>query len=260
MANVVTTVGTWDDFQQEWSGVRNFLVGAEVFPYRFSFPPLDTVIDVVRQDDKARILAGRPGDRFDGTDVAAEFRALPIAEAVRAPVQMSHFALERFTAPGQILAGLDQIVQRWQAALAEHGFTWTRVYPILFLSGPFCHTNYHVDRSHVLAWQIIGRKRFCWLKDPDRWCPKEVRRHLGQAEKIVKPDGLTADDRIEVEMGPGDLLLNVPLTSHWVYATDETAYSINIAHWDLRHNGQLCPMGQEVEAILREREAARAGS
>ena len=250
---LVKSVETWDAFPQAWSGLQNFWVGGDVFPYRFSFPPLDTLIDVVRRDEKARILAGRPGDRFDGTDVAAQFRALPIEDAVRAPVQMSHFALERFTAPGQILAGLDQVVQRWQTALAEQGFTWTRIYPILFLSGPFCHTNYHIDRSHVLAWQISGQKRFCWLKDPERWCPAEVRRQLGNPDGIVRPEGLTADDTIEATMQPGDTLMNVPLTPHWVYATAETAYSINVAHWDLRLHGQLCPMGREVEAIMKEK-------
>jgi hypothetical protein len=255
---MVDVVSTWERFLEQWSGQQNVLLRGEVFPYRYDFPPLATLIDTVRQDEKAHIMGGGAGDRLLEEDRAAEFRALPLAEAVRAPVQLAHYDLGRFTGPGQILYGLDKIVERWQAALAARGFSWTRVYPILFLSGPQCHTNYHIDRSHVLAWQVVGKKRFCWLKDPERWCPREARRSIAQSTPIARPPGLRPDDVIEVEMGPGDVLWNTVLTPHWVYAPDETSYSINIAHWDLRRQGQLAPLGREVEEFLREREQARA--
>lgn len=257
---MVDMVTTWEQFRQDWSDLQNFFVGGEVLPYRLPSPSLEDVVDTIRRDEKTRIVTGEKNKALVLKDIAAEFRALPVAEAVQAKVQMSHFDIGRFTGPGQLLAGLEEILQQWQDALSQHGFTWTRFYPILFLSGPHSYTNYHIDYSHVLAIQVAGTKRFCWLKDPERWCPRQIRRNVGIHEKVIKPEGLTADDVIEVDMGPGDVLWNTVLTPHWVYALDKTSYSINVAINDLRCDGQLSPMGIEVQEIMREREAAKAGA
>lgn len=249
-------VMTWEQFRRTWSGLQNFAVGGEVFPHRFTSPPPEDVVDAIRKDETARIWRGHQGTRLDKIDIATEFRSLPIAEAVKAKVQMSHFDLSRFTGEGQIFAGLNDMLQQWQNALSQHGFSWSRLYPIVFLSGPHCYTNYHFDPSHVLVWQIAGTKRFCWLKDPERWCPHEERKNVQIPEKMVRPAGLTVDDIIEIEMHPGDVLWNTVLTPHWVYSAEETAYNINIALHDLRCDGQLSPLGTELEAIMRERETA----
>ena len=254
---MVHTATSWGDFLDCWSGSQNVRLAGELFPYAYQFPPLPDLIEALRRDEKTRVTPGTVGDRLDMTDAAAEFRAMPIAAAIRTPFQLAHFDLSRFSGPGQVLEGLDEIVRAWERSLAERDFTWLRLYPILFYSGPGCQTNYHLDRSHVLAWQVLGTKRFCWLKDPDRWCPPEVRVHLGDPEKIVRPDGIAPDDEICAEMRPGDVLWNVVGTPHWVGAADESAYSINIAHWDLRHRGALSPIGQEVFDFLAARGPTR---
>lgn len=69
---------------------------------------------------------------------------------------------------------LKDMLERWYAALTSHGFSWSRSERAMFLSGPHSHTNYHFDSSYVLAWQIHGRKRFCFTKDPERWCNADL--------------------------------------------------------------------------------------
>ena len=93
---------------------------------------------------------------------------------------MSHFNLQRVSGPGQVLEGLfEHVVQPWQEALRANGFTWRRMNPIVFLIGPQCHTNYHMDGSHVLAIQVAGTKVFCATKDPQRWAPKRQGAPIG---------------------------------------------------------------------------------
>ncbi len=259
---MVETVTRWSDFRRKWLARQNFLLGGEVFPFRFTPPPLAEVMEAVRRNERARIVTGRPADRPEATTVSSstylDFRDLPIEEAVRAPVQLSHFELGEFTGRGQVFEGLGDIFERWYASLSSHGFSWSQSQRAMFLSGPHSHTNYHFDSSHVLAWQVHGRKRFCFTKDPERWCGANVRRQ--QADRydlMTRPAGLGADDIVEVEMHPGDMLWNVMLTPHWVYSLDETAYSINVTHFDLRCDGLLSPTGRELEDIRREREAEK---
>jgi hypothetical protein len=221
------------------------------------------VVEAVRRNERARIVTGRAADRPEATSIASstylDFRKLPIDQAVRAPVQMSHFELNEFTRRGQVFEALGDIFELWYAALAVHGFSWTETQRAMFLSGPHSHTNYHFDSSYVLAWQIHGRKRFCFTRDPERWCGADVRRQ--QADKydlMARPAGLREEDVVEVEMRPGDVLWNVMLTPHWVYSLDETAYSINMTHFGLRRDGELSPMGRELEDIRRGRTAGQS--
>ena len=100
-------------------------------------------------------------------------------------------------------------MEPWQHALKSAGFTWTRCYPILFISGPNCATNYHMDYSHVLAWQLYGTKRFSGLKDPERFAPLETRIH---SAGITKPDAIQDDDVLSYDLKPGDVLWNAFLT------------------------------------------------
>lgn len=240
------TVSTWEDVCKYWNGPHNFLMTGACVPFSFDMPPIEQVIDEIRRDPDARILPGTKGDRLNLTDVAEDFRKVPIADTLHMQFQLSHFKLQNFYGPGQLFHGFEeQVMEPWEKALAAAGFTWTRCYPIIFISGPGSATNYHMDRSHVIAWQRHGIKRFIGLKDPGRWAPFEERILPGGAMK--RPPGLTDDDALPYEMHPGDVLWNVLLTPHWVEATDHVAYSLNLSHGGLRRNNQLCRNEQELE-------------
>lgn len=259
---MIDRVTTWSDFRDKWKGRQNVLLGGEVFPYRFPSPPLARVVDDVRQNEHARIVTGRPADKPEATSMTdsnyLDFRQVPVEEAVRSRVQLTHFEVNEFTGPGQVFEGLKPIFDHWYASLEAHGFGWSATQRAMFLSGPRSHTNYHMDGSYVLAWQILGRKRFCFTKDPDYWCNAEVRRkYSGRYDLMTRPADLTPDDVIEIEMQPGDVLWNVMLTPHWVYSLDETSYSLNLVHAGLTCDGELSDMGQELVEIRREREATR---
>lgn len=245
---VASTVRTWTEFQHRWGGVHNFLLGGECVPFAFALPPLDRVVEELRADDLARITPGTRGDRLQLDDMAAVFRARPIDQALDQPFALAHFQLSRFDAPGRFLHGFrQQVLDPWRTALQTAGFTFERCYPIIFISGRGCATNYHMDLSHVLAWQVYGRKRFCGLKDPDRWAPHDVRVNY-QPTGFARPPALADDDALCYDMGPGDVLWNVLLTPHWVEAGDEVAVSINLSHGGIRYRGELCPHERELVA------------
>ena len=112
----------------------------------------------------------------------------------------------------------------------EQGLSWEKVYPILFLSGPGCSTNYHWDPSSVLIVQLYGRKRFHSLKDPLRWCLKEVADQGHEA--MIRPEELADGDILTCELGPGDAVWSPCRAPHWVDAYDETAFTLSIAFTD----------------------------
>jgi hypothetical protein len=243
------TVNTWDDFRDAWDGVHNFLMSGECVPFEFNFPPIDRVVEEMRQHPEARIGRGIKADRLTAeNDFADQFRATPIERALRSPFSLAHFRLSEFDAPGKFLHGFKQrVLDRWQSALLANGFTYERCYPIVFISGPGAATNYHMDFSHVLAWQIYGVKKFCGLKVPGRWAPWRERVNY-KPYQLPMPAGITADDTLCYDMPPGAVLWNTLLTPHWVEAGDaEVAMSINLSHGGLRLNGRLCPFEQELE-------------
>lgn len=243
-----STVRTWAEFQRRWAGVHNFLLAGDCVPFAFDLPALDRVVDELRADADARITPGTRGDRLNLADMAAAFRARPIAQALESSFALAHFQLARFDAPGKFLHGFTAaVMEPWQRALTAAGFTWERCYPIIFISGQGCATNYHMDFSHVLAWQIYGTKRFCGLKDPERWAPRELRVDY-RSEGFARPTALTGADALCYDMHPGDVLWNALLTPHWVEAGDEVALSINLSHGGIRLNGQLCPHEAELLA------------
>lgn len=86
-----------------------------------------------------------------------------------------------------------------------------RCYPIVFISGKGSATNYHMDFSHVLAWQIYGTKRFCGLVDPDRWASREARVNY-KPGAFPKPADIREEHSLCYDMRPGDKLWNVLLT------------------------------------------------
>jgi hypothetical protein len=242
------TVRTWSEFQALWAGVTNFLLADECVPFAFAVPPLDRVVAELRDDPDARITPGTRSDRLELADVAAQFRALPVERALEGPFGLAHFSLSRFDAPSKFLHGFKaQVLDPWQNALRAAGFTFERCYPIIFISGKGCATNYHMDLSHVLAWQIYGTKRFCGLRDPDRWAPHNARVNY-KAGNFAKPAGITEADALCFDMPPGAVLWNALLTPHWVEAGDEVAMSINLSHGGIRYRGELCRNERELVA------------
>lgn len=238
-------------FQMNWGGELNFLLAGECAPFSFVFPPIQQIVGALREDKQVRILQGTKGKSLDKRDIAAEFRAAPLESALAMPFQMSHFNLANFYGPTQFLHRFEeQVMEPWKKFLIECGFTWERCYPIIFSSGSDCATNYHLDVSHVLAWQIDGKKIFSGLKDPERWAPIGKMVQENQRKAVSKPDLLEADDVLAYVMKPGDVLWNQILTPHWVDATDEVACSINISHGGLRLKGKLCHREEKLEAWL----------
>lgn len=241
------TVTTWAEFKTAWCGVRNFLMAGECVPFTFHLPSIDRVIDELRQDGGVRVHSGTKGRKLVNDDKTEEFRKLSIDKALESPFSLAHYRLGPFDAPGRFLSGFEKaVLDPWREALKSQGFSFERCYPIVFASGPGCATNYHMDFSHVLAWQNVGIKRFCGLKDPDRWVPYDARMAYRSGE-IEKPENLTEEDALCYEMKPGDVLWNIILTPHWVEASEQVALSINLSHGGILLNGKLCPFEQELE-------------
>jgi len=131
-----TTVRTWEQFQQRWDGVRNFLLADACVPFEFDLPPIDRVVAEMRGDELVRITPGTRGDRLHLDDTAAEFRLLPVEQAIETPFALAHFELARFDAPGKFLHGFDaRVMEPWRQGLAAAGFTVERCVPIIFMSG-----------------------------------------------------------------------------------------------------------------------------
>jgi hypothetical protein len=243
-----TPVRTWTEFQRRWAGAHNFLMAGECVPFTFALPPLDRVVAELRADADTRITPGTRSDRLELADMAASFRARTIEQALESSFALAHFQLTRFDAPGKCLHGFTHaVLDPWRQALQAAGFTFERCYPIIFISGRGCATNYHMDFSHVLAWQIYGTKRFCGLREPDRWAPRAVRVNY-KPEGFAQPSALTEADALCHDMRPGDVLWNALLTPHWVEAGAEVALSINLSHGGIRYRGELCPHERELVA------------
>ncbi len=103
-----------------------------------------------------------------------------------------------------------------------------------------------MDVSHVLAWQVHGTKRFCGLRDPDRWADRAARLAY-TPDSFARPADIREEDALCYDMRPGERLWNVLLAPHWVEAADDVAMSFNISHGGLRLNGRLSRNEQELE-------------
>jgi hypothetical protein len=248
----VTIVETADDFVARWDAPHNFLMRGDWLSLRFEFPPLAEVVARLRGDAEASIGRGRPGRELERQPFP-DFATLPIEEALATPFSLSHFKLSRFYGAGDILDGFeDAVMAPWRQFLADHGFTCHRCYPIIFITGAGCATNSHVDKSHVLAWQIYGSKDFCSLREPGSWFPLDTLATAGVPSPVSRPAELGDADTVSHPMPPGTLLWNALLTPHWVGAGDSPAMSVNISHGGLRHRGRLCPTGAALQAWYRQ--------
>jgi len=258
-------VNTWDQFKSRWHGLRNFLLEGECFPLEYELPPLDQIVDTLRHDPDARIQESSDGGQANRTDISAHFRALPIERAMDERFTLAHFKLANFFGPGQLLDGFEEaVLNRWRNLLTDHGFAFNRCYPIIFISGKGCGSSYHMDFSHVMAWQRYGTKRFRSFRDPHRWTPTDVRKRFFQEhgnyhEWFSPPVETQPEDIHELVQSPGTALWNTFLTPHWVLAgADEVAMSINLSHGGLRlADGPLCPHESELETWRAEKESAK---
>lgn len=240
------TVATWDELTQLWDGVVNFMMAGDCTPFSFAMPPIEDVIDVVRHDEEVHVNPGHKGDAIDITEINDAFRNLPLDKAVSSNFRLAHHHIYKFDKPGGMLKGFgEQVIEPFQNALREHGFTWEWFRAYFFISGPGCATNYHIDKSHAIAWQQHGTKIFSSLKDPPRWMPFETRMKV-RTDAIRKPAGLTDDDVVAYELKPGSALWAPLLTPHWTEAVGEPACSISFSMRGLRHQGRLCPYEQEL--------------
>lgn len=240
---------TWEQFRNLWSGTQNVRLTGECIPFSFDMPPLEVVVDEVRRCPESRLYLDHVAEpvKDERRDAFAE---MPIGEALATPFSLALFKLDALSGPGELFEGFEErVMDPWRSALSAAGFEWRRCYPIIFVSGANCSTDYHMDQSHVVAWQMFGTKRFCWLKDPERWAPREVR--LDRALHHTRPEGIEEAETVCFEMQPGDVLWNQILTPHWVEAPDGVSYSINLSHGGLRLNGTLCPFEEEL-AVWQE--------
>ncbi len=255
------TITSWAQFKAAWDGVHNFLMGGECVPFEFELPAIERIVEEVRQDPEARITSGRKGRTLDFSSVAEQFRSLPIDEAMGCEFGLAHFKLANFYGAGRFLEGFEErVMQPWHRALRGQGFEWDRCYPIVFISGPGSASNYHMDFSHVVAWQRYGTKRFCGLTDPQRWAPREVRVAYDPFGGREMPEGIGPDDQVCYTMEPGDVLWNAFLTPHWVEAGEGVAMSFNLSHGGLKLNGQLCAFEQEYVDWVAKSQPAGAGA
>lgn len=240
-----------DEFLQNWNGQRNFLIHPDYFEFKMDFPPIEEVVDVLRRDEQARVNI--PGDLTDGEKetLAEEFRILPIDQVIDRPFSLAHFYLENFYGPGKFLNDFqEKVMIPWRTFLSSAGFTWQRCYPIIFISGRNCSSSYHMDTSHVVAWQVWGVKTFNAFKNPSDYAPLDIAVNKPKSLRRVNgPPDHEPEDVLSYRMEKGDLLWNQLLTPHWVPAGDEVAMSLNISHGGIRHSGQF----SSNESALRER-------
>jgi cupin superfamily protein len=230
-------IESFEAFRQIVGGPLAVQVGGEVFPFRWREPSLREVIAQAREEPQARIRAGTRGDGLAQSlaEYAGDFQALPLDDAVRAPVHLSLFDLGRLRREEGVLRHvIDELYLPLTQLWAEHGLHWQRVYPILFLSGPGCSTNYHWDPSSVLIVQLSGRKRYYALNDPRRWLPLEQAKPGQEGiAAMVRPAGLEDQDIRAFDLEPGDAVWSPCLAPHWVDADDEPAFTLSIAFRDI---------------------------
>jgi len=195
----------------------------EVFPFAWEPPDPLALLDEARRHPKVRILRQSPGDTFDPKADASEvIRALPLEKAAREPhLHLSIFDLSDLCQPGRVLHGLSEAVFKpFERLCAERGVRWEGgFWPILFIGGSASATNYHIDPTPNAIFHLFGEKRFHSLKEPDRWCPQEVKdAYLNDKKMAVRPPGVREEDCLIHDNAPGDLVWIPQLSPHWVNA------------------------------------------
>ena len=239
------------EFKAYWNGLQNFLIAPECISFQKEFPPIEEVVDILRKDPQVRITI--PGDlsEEEKKEQTESFKSDPIEEVINRPFNVAHFYLQNFYGPGLFLHDFqEKVMIPWRTFLSSAGFTWQRCYPIIFISGKNGSSSYHMDTSHVLAWQICGTKFFNGYKDSYKYSPlDDAVNNRESLRRLNGPPEHDPEDVLSYPMEKGALLWNQLLTSHWVPAGDEVAMSVNISHGGVSYGGEFCPN----EVALRKR-------
>ncbi len=245
---MTNSVGSTDEFRQRWDQPQNFLFDPAYVKLDMLWPSVEEIVDVLRRDEKTRIQF-MDKDKKEEQEMVEAFKSLPIEEVMDWPFSLANFHLQRFYGKYGFLADFqDKVMIPWRTFLASQGLTWQRAYPILFLSGKGCASTYHVDVSHVLAWQIYGEKTFNSFKDPERFAPVDWLVDEKDKTKAILgslPD-YGPEDILSFKMTPGALLWNQLLTPHWVLAGEEVAISVNISHGGISYQNAFCKNEQRL--------------
>jgi hypothetical protein len=244
------TISTADGFARNWDSRINFLVTDDCVPFSYTFPPTEEIVACFLEEETTTAITGQQRYAGDRQNVVDDFRGLSIAELVGRSFQLRYPDVTVLDRPGSLFEGfIEQVLDPWKRYLLDNGFEWDRCYALARVSGPDTCTGYHMDRSNVLFWNVLGRKVFHGFKDPDRWVTFE-RATEHRAEQIM-PDNVQDDDLLSYEVGDDQLLWNHLLTPHWVDAPELT-FGVNFSHGGLRHKGRLCRYEQRVYDLAGE--------
>ncbi|MBT3601709.1 MAG: YdeI/OmpD-associated family protein [Candidatus Latescibacteria bacterium] len=246
------TAKTSDDFYNLWHQDLNFMLDSELCAFEMEMPSAEEIVDVLRKDPDARVqFLSDELSEFEQNALAEEFKSAKIEKAAEMSFALAHFYLRNFYGVGQFLQDFQKKVMiPWRMFLTRLGFTWQRCYPIIFISGKGCSSTYHVDISHVLAWQVHGTKHFNGFQKPEEVLPIDKAVNERNDIRQNTPPEHDVNDVLPYAMQPGDLLWNQLLTPHWVVAgDDEIAVSVNISHGGVSYAGAFCPR----EHALRKR-------
>ena len=249
------TVSNEAEFRRRWDGVHNFALARYLIPFEFDLPAVDEVVSELLRDRDSVVVNGGldPFVHTPRCDLREQMLQLPIERVLQQQLSICHYDLRRFDTPAGLLEGLeDQLLRPWRHFLERQDFTLTSYFqPYLFISGPGCAAEYHMDFSHVLACQYYGTKRFFSFAEPERWADQIVRRRMftegHNAYTQPVPEGVDRAAVVCCEMHRGDRLWNVLQTPHWVLGGEEISVSLNIAHRGIRHRGHLCPHEEQLE-------------
>ncbi len=237
----------WADFKARWGGLHNFLMHPGIAgPLPFQVPSMEELIERVRADDHTLFRTGEKKPTFDVTGIP-DAKTMPVHKLLQRPFVMANFELARkLCDKGEIFEGLEERwVQPWRQKLISQGFTFDKVFSIIFASGANSASNYHWDFTHQMAWQIIGTKHFHGLSDPDRWTNEKLRCDT-VLKDMARPEEVTDADTYTIAQPPGTVLWNAITTPHWVETFDTPAATLTLVHTNLRLHGKLCPHGEEL--------------
>ena len=241
---------TVEDLLTVWNDRRNFLIGPKLISFQTLIPSPEEIIDILRKDPDSRVQFLGMADGAEKSALIEKFRTAPLEQIVDLPFSLANFFLHNFYGDGGFLRDFQKDVMiPWRTFLSSTGLTWQRSYPILFISGKNCSSTYHVDVSHVVAWQVHGVKVFNGFKDPEARAGIQHivdNRNEYRLEQI--PD-IDSDILLTYRMEPGDVLWNQLLTPHWVTSEDEIAVSVNISHGGIAYEKRFC----QNEQVLRKR-------
>jgi len=240
---------TSDDFYQLWNQDINFLLDPELLRFDMKMPSAEEIVDILRKDPDARVqFLSDEVSEFEQNALSEEFNSAKIEKAAEMSFSLAHFYLQNFYGAGKFLEDFQKKVMiPWRTFLTQLGFTWQRCYPIIFISGKGGSSSYHVDISHVLAWQVHGVKNFNGFKDPEAVLSTDKSVNERKDIRQINPPEHNEADVLSYAMQPGDILWNQLLTPHWVVAgDDEIAVSINISHGGVSYAGAFCPREQAL--------------